>query len=365
MSSIENGKNFFSLNPSPQEAIIGINYVRLCLEIIIYWSKTFGKKEFLFNSKDPILIPKTFWFIGKTYQTNKEIALVDFNYENLAYIPEQTFDKNPVPQKKIFGEKMTQYGVVSDEPIHQPKHQFEHNQQQRVLNYGQYHDMNVGPSGYNRPLQGEQINHHQIHFEDVNQDQMKHLSLENNELKKENSLLKEKLRELQDELKHKTDHNDKLMKENQSLQVRLSDYQQKNEGFHNTLNQLLDENYKLRELNSSIQKEAESSRQNSSLNTPQFAEKENPLRNNLQHIDETIRTNPQIIQSRAEQKSKWEDYHYPHSLLNQIKVNQNESGMPRSRDNLPEDIPFESQKRIFRKVHYEKPRMVLTAKDFI
>jgi len=95
----EKGVAFFSKEPSQEEALIGANYIRLCLEALKFWSNSFGTPDkqtslSMFNQMytklaERIKFPETFFYIGKTHQTT-----TDFHLKQ-----EPTRDKSPGRQQ--------------------------------------------------------------------------------------------------------------------------------------------------------------------------------------------------------------------------------------------------------------------------
>jgi len=84
-SVTEKGKTFFSQAPTPEESILGGNYVRLLLECFSYWNKTFGTDDdtnplhiyhIMYNTlAERIRLPENFLYITRTFEINE-----DFHY---------------------------------------------------------------------------------------------------------------------------------------------------------------------------------------------------------------------------------------------------------------------------------------------
>ena len=85
------GAHFFSKFPSQKDAIIGVNFVRLSQELLIYWNessialkprKAFDILHYIFQHlKKRIKLPKTYDFISKDFDFTQEIATCNFRIE--------------------------------------------------------------------------------------------------------------------------------------------------------------------------------------------------------------------------------------------------------------------------------------------
>jgi len=84
-SVTEKGKTFFSQAPTPEESILGGNFIRLLLECFLYWNKTFGVDDnsdplhiyqVMFNTlSERVRFPEHFLYLTKTFDINE-----DFHY---------------------------------------------------------------------------------------------------------------------------------------------------------------------------------------------------------------------------------------------------------------------------------------------
>jgi len=115
----ERGLTFFNKNPAYNEAVVGINFVRLCLELVLYLKKLLTQKkpenpslsgplkeiEQLIHRKD---MPTVQWFMGPVTHQDTELAYYNFNAEKdrphspIRFIdhPNTTIDKREVPGSK-------------------------------------------------------------------------------------------------------------------------------------------------------------------------------------------------------------------------------------------------------------------------
>ena len=85
------GMHFFSKFPSQKDAIIGVNFVRLSQELLIYWNessialkprKSFDILHYIFQHlKKKIKLPKTYDFISKEFDFTQEIAICNYRIE--------------------------------------------------------------------------------------------------------------------------------------------------------------------------------------------------------------------------------------------------------------------------------------------
>ena len=83
------GSMFFSQRPSKAEARLGINFVNLCMEALIYWEKTCGVADdknpcnvFLLygdSLKKKMKITKLFYFTERNYDLSQDLSTWDFS----------------------------------------------------------------------------------------------------------------------------------------------------------------------------------------------------------------------------------------------------------------------------------------------
>jgi len=93
------GIQIFSKVPSHQEGIIGVNFLRLCQELVIYWyetSKAYKPREtfeifqYIYScTKKKCLLPKLYHFLGQVFDLNHDIALCDFSIKSPYIISEK------------------------------------------------------------------------------------------------------------------------------------------------------------------------------------------------------------------------------------------------------------------------------------
>jgi len=115
----ERGRGFFTQSPTKNNSRIGINFVRLCLEMLTFWdqkyvNKTPGHPSHLFRLyakglSKKLKLPQFYFFIGKSYDLSQDLATWDFSlkfpalaretissvgYEDIKVIPQNQQDDN-------------------------------------------------------------------------------------------------------------------------------------------------------------------------------------------------------------------------------------------------------------------------------
>jgi len=87
----ERGRGFFTQSPTKGNSRIGINFVRLCLEMLTLWdqkyvNKTPGHPSHLFRLyakglSKKLKLPQFYFFIGKSYDLSQDLATWDFSFK--------------------------------------------------------------------------------------------------------------------------------------------------------------------------------------------------------------------------------------------------------------------------------------------